>query len=99
MKHTKGPWALLPDGIHVRAESGRMVAAPIPHPGDCPIGEKYSAEDRANARLLAEAPAMHDKLTVALRRLKEKDDGSNRDIGLIVSIEKLLARLGEVNCE
>lgn len=73
------------DGAHVRFRD-----FPYNTVESCPDNELK--ELNKYATLIAAAPEMYDKLSVALDRLKEKNDGSNRDIGLIQGIETLLAK-------
>ncbi len=52
--------------------------------------EKFMGYD---LKIFSHAPQMYDKLEVCLDRLKEKNNESVRDIGLIDSIERLLLKV------
>lgn len=71
MKPTPGPWHVFFNTKKpmVRAESKRMIAQIIPHPGDAPIPQLFSAEDEANVKLIAAAPEMYDALGSVFVRL------------------------------
>jgi hypothetical protein len=88
--HQFGPWYLDEERTAVyHADSEHFVAA-LP---DDASGE-WGVEDHANARLILAAPELLERLMVALKRLEEKSDNSNRDIGLIVAIKSVLDYVG-----
>lgn len=74
-KHTPGPWHVYLNAKKpmVRANSKRMIMQIIPHPGDAPIGNYYSDEDMANARLISAAPDMLEALNEVCEQLREYD--------------------------
>lgn len=96
-KHKPGPW--IRNGFH--SDGANLIAEIVTKNNKkrvCRVdgqAEEHlfeTSEAQANANLIAAAPCLFDKLSVALERLKEKSDGSNRDIGLIQSIEKTLSK-------
>ena len=69
-KHTPGPWVVRHDDM-VCSKEGRIIA-------DCE-STSYNmrpappiAEDKANAALIAAAPAMYEALTIALQIMIDK---------------------------
>lgn len=89
MKHTPGPWKSdlrkSPSCSYLIGSGGEIVLEITP---EC-------LPSKSDARLLAAAPEMLDKLKVALRRLIEKSDDSNRDLGLINSLKNTINRIEE----
>lgn len=89
-KFTPGPWKMVmhdDDPAYIYARK-KYIAKINTKEQDDFCFSRPKAE--ANAHLIAASPLLFDKLSVALERLKEKSDGSYRDLGLIQSIEKTL---------
>ena len=69
-KHTPGPWCVRHDDM-VCSQEGRIIA-------DCestPYAMRPAppiVEDKANAHLIAAAPAMYEALTIALQIMVDK---------------------------
>lgn len=88
LKASPGPWSLElkndRDFYAIRSSVGNV----------CILAAESSVniDKQANACLISAAPEMFDKLEVALRRLEEKSDFSNRDINLIKSIDAVLKK-------
>lgn len=101
MKHTQGKWSV---GVYhttstmiERLQAGPQSCVCLDEDGEPGMvialcGDAHDEQSQIDADLMSAAPDMLDKLEVALQRLKEKDDGSNRDIGLIQSIEVVIAK-------
>lgn len=74
MKHTKGPWIMNEvTGMEVIAisEEGYMTHAQVFKRG---VGNRYlTDEDRANAHLIAAAPAMLEMLNKIYERITDND--------------------------
>jgi len=96
MKHTKGEWVA--QGTNIFLIDNSIPAYKLARVQQAVYYEvKISkAEAEANTRLMASAPDMVDVLEVALRRLEEKSDHSNRDIGFINKMRNVLKKaIGE----
>ena len=64
-KHTPGPWAARHDDM-VFSKEGRIIA-------DCESTSPPIAEDKANAALVAAAPAMYEALGNLLKMVEDGD--------------------------
>ena len=84
MKHTKGPWTIDKhpscDVLYVNIEGGEWPYSEI-----CTIYSVFIEDHRANAELIAKAPAMYDQLASAraiMQRFVDKVDS-----GMAKSVE------------
>jgi hypothetical protein len=68
-KHTPGPWVRDDESIYAPDGSAWKQVAEIPNWRTNP-GEVLTAEDNANALLIADAPAMLEALEIAFNALR-----------------------------
>lgn len=93
-KHTPGPWLCeqYAKCFGIKAQSGRQIAIMTEHHGDEPQTPMYqfdrSAQDAADARLIAAAPdvlsalkSAHRMLTILFEQYNYGDSGLIRECG------------------
>ncbi len=97
-KHTPGPWVRDDESIYGTGDCSWKQVAEIPGWRTNP-GETLSAEDRANALLIADAPAMLEALAGMLARFADHEqyDETGEDTAAIEAARALIAKHMELD--
>jgi hypothetical protein len=94
-KHTPGPWVRDDESIYAPDGSAWKQVAEIPNWRTNP-GEVLTAEDNANALLIADAPAMLEALEIGLQALR-LSAGPDERICAMDILREIIARHKEPN--
>lgn len=97
-RHTPGPWVQDDESIYAPDGSAWKQVAEIPNWRTNP-GEVLTAEDNANALLIADAPAMLEALAGMLARFADHEqyDETGEDTAAIEAARALIAKHMEPN--
>lgn len=89
-KHTPGPWMADADAEIIRSSVGHKPAVAFTNP------EFYAEVRGANARLIAEAPAMVDALRKARHYIQRSNCDEAYTVGDSMAADRLLSELDSI---